>query len=361
MKPAPGRVGTLANARSYSLSRDSNDAFRAVNRMVAAGERVRVAEAFYFDARPATTRRLESIAQDLGVSFQGLAADLGPRAVGPWRIGLWDQYGGSMPSGWTRWILEQFEFPFSRVFAPELDAGNLNAKFDSLIFVDGAIPAAAEPGAGRGGGRGGGGRGAGPQLGPNDVPAEYRTHVGRMTAEQTIPRLREFVEAGGTLIAIGSSAENIVRHFGLPLENHLVEEGKPLPRAKYFVPGSVLTAKVDTRHPVAAGMAERTDFFFDNSPVFRSTDASKRQRPPDCRVRFGRAAQERMGVGPALPEGRRRRRGGHRRKGARLPVRPRDPPARAASRDVQAVVQCALGRAEASSPKGARCGGGRNG
>ena len=56
------------------------------------------------------------------------------------RIGLWDQYGGSMPSGWTRWILEQFEFPFSRVFAPELDAGNLNAKYDALIFVDGAIP-----------------------------------------------------------------------------------------------------------------------------------------------------------------------------------------------------------------------------
>ena len=23
---------------------------------------------------------------------------------------LWDRYGGSMPSGWTRWILEQFEF-----------------------------------------------------------------------------------------------------------------------------------------------------------------------------------------------------------------------------------------------------------
>ena len=30
----------------------------------------------------------------------------------PVRIGLWDQYGGSMPSGWTRWIFEQCEFPF---------------------------------------------------------------------------------------------------------------------------------------------------------------------------------------------------------------------------------------------------------
>ena len=46
----------------------------------------------------------------------------------------------SMDEGWTRWILEQFEFPFNRVFAPELDAGNLNAKYDALIFVDGAIP-----------------------------------------------------------------------------------------------------------------------------------------------------------------------------------------------------------------------------
>ena len=23
-----------------------------------------------------------------------------------------------MPAGWTRWILEQFDFPFERVFAP---------------------------------------------------------------------------------------------------------------------------------------------------------------------------------------------------------------------------------------------------
>ena len=32
------------------------------------------------------------------------------------RIGLWDTYGGSMPSGWTRWIFEQYEFPFEVVF-----------------------------------------------------------------------------------------------------------------------------------------------------------------------------------------------------------------------------------------------------
>ena len=67
----------------------------------------------------------------------------------PVRIGLWDQYGGSMPSGWVRWLFEQYEFPFDVVYPQTLDAGNLNAKFDVLLFVDGGIPA--RDNAGRGG------------------------------------------------------------------------------------------------------------------------------------------------------------------------------------------------------------------
>jgi hypothetical protein len=180
------------------------------------------------------------------------------------RIGLWDQYGGSMESGWTRWILEQFEFPFTRVYAPELDAGNLNARYDVLIFVSGAIPATSSAG-GRGG-RGGGG-GAGPD--PQSIPAEYRSQLGRVTPDRTIPQIKAFLENGGTVIALSDSAMNLASQLKLPIENHLVENGAAIPPSKYFVPGSVLTVKVDTRHPLAAGMTERTDFFFDNSPVFK--------------------------------------------------------------------------------------------
>jgi hypothetical protein len=251
----PGVAGNLV------LDRRQNDAYAAVNRLlrrgasVAGGVSVSAGAhgAFYVEANEALEREIGT----LGVSmsrrdFGGHTALRGPR------IGLWDQYGGSMPSGWTRWILEQFEFPFSRVFAQELDAGNLNAKYDVLIFVNGAIP-----------GAGGGGRGrGGQQPDPSQIPAEYRAHLGRMTAETTIPQLRRFVETGGTIVAIGSSAANIAAHFGLPVENHLVEDGKPLPRAKYFVPGSLLTARIETGHPIAAGMPERASFFFDNSPVF---------------------------------------------------------------------------------------------
>jgi Zinc carboxypeptidase len=180
------------------------------------------------------------------------------------RIALWDQYGGSAESGWTRWILEQFEFPYSRVYAPELDAGNLNAKYDALILPQGAVPAA---GGGGRGGRGGGGRGA--DQSDADIPAEYKSQLGRITAEATIPQIKAFLENGGTVIAIGTSAMNLAQQLKLPIENHLVENGQPIPASKYFVPGSVLTGKVDTKNPIAAGMRERTDFFFDNSPVFK--------------------------------------------------------------------------------------------
>ncbi|HJR57743.1 MAG TPA: M14 metallopeptidase family protein [Vicinamibacterales bacterium] len=276
VKPPVGSVSRVPGR--LTIDRRQNDAYRALNRLLAAGVEVdATADSFLLSSTDATVARLEELVAPLGINVSTpnshtFIVSAAPRVT---RIGLWDQYGGSMPSGWTRWILEQFEFPFARVFAQELDAGKLNAKFDSLIFVDGAIPAPVDPGSGPGSGRGGrGGRGGAP-LNPDDVPAEYRAHLGRITAERTIPRLREFVEAGGTLIAIGSSAENIVRHLKLPLENHLVEDGRPLPRAKYFVPGSVLNARIHVFHPAAAGMPARANFFFDNSPVFRSTDASK--------------------------------------------------------------------------------------
>jgi hypothetical protein len=158
-----------------------------------------------------------------------------------------------MEAGWTRWILEQFEFPFERVFAQRLDAGNLNADFDVLVFVDGAIPATSTPA----------------PTDPPNVPAEFQSHLGRVTIERTMAPLRAFVEGGGTIVAIGNSAPNLARHFKLPVENHLTEDGTPLPRAKFFVPGSVLSTTVDISHPLAAGMRARTDVFFDNSPVFR--------------------------------------------------------------------------------------------
>jgi len=84
---------------------------------------------------------LERGAKELGVAVHAVAKTPAGEALKlkPIRIGLCDQYGGSITSGWTRWLFEQYEFPFQVVYPPALDAGDLKSKFDVLVFPDGAI------------------------------------------------------------------------------------------------------------------------------------------------------------------------------------------------------------------------------
>jgi len=241
---------------SMFVDRRANDAFIAVNRVLAKGGTVGANNlGFVLSADASTLRSIAPLGLTVRSENDQLSSPIRAR-----RIALWDQYGGSAESGWTRWILEQFEFPYSRVYAPELDAGNLNAKYDALILPQGAVAAI--------GGGGRSGRGGG-EVNAADIPAEYQSQLGRITADRTIPQVRAFLENGGTVIAVGTSAMNLAQQLKLPIENHLVENGQPIPASKYFVPGSVLTGRVDAQNPLATGMRERTDFFFDNSPVFK--------------------------------------------------------------------------------------------
>jgi hypothetical protein len=275
--PPAGKVIAATGATGFVTSSRVNDSFIALNRLLKANQdvmriatpmtvngRIYPAGSLYVRATPAAVASIQKSATQLGVSFDGTSgappADAIPLRAP--RIGLWDMYGGSIPSGWTRWILEQFEFPFARVFAPALDKGGLDTQFDVLVFVDGAIP-------GTPSGRRGGGRAAADDSVIPYLPPEYRDQVGRVTIDKTLPRIREFIENGGTAIAIGASATNLAAFLKLPIESQLMENGTALPRTKLYIPGSVLSSRVDTSSPVANGMAEHTDVFFDDSPVFR--------------------------------------------------------------------------------------------
>ena len=279
VKPPAGTVTTGAATAGYLVSHQLVDSFVALNRLLAANEeaywlqsplaangRTHPAGTWYVPAKASTRAALEKIAAELGVGAEATSEKPPANAlkVRRPRVGLWDQYGGSMDSGWARWILEQYQFGFEKVFPAMLDAGNLDAKYDVLVFVEGGIPAI------------GAGAGAA-QPAAADIPAEYRPLLGRMTAERTIPELRRFVENGGTVITIGAASTNLAQHFKLPIGDHLVENGKPLPESKFYAPGSVLMAKVDSAHPLAHGMKDRTDIFFDNSPVFRLDAAATAQ------------------------------------------------------------------------------------
>ena len=177
--------------------------------------------------------------------------------INPARIALWDTYGGSMPSGWIRWMLEQFDFPAKVIYASEIDKGNLKANYDVIVFVGGSMP-------------GSGGRG-GAMPNPDSIPSEYRNSVGRITTEKSIPQLKKFLEEGGNIVSMGTGCE-LAYLLNLPVKNALTEivngEEKALPREKYYTPGSILSVNMNQNHPATSGMEAKADVYFANSPVF---------------------------------------------------------------------------------------------
>lgn len=270
--PTPaGAVGGGARPAGWSFGPAQNDAFAAANRLLAAGFQVERATApprgegaapgtFWVAAAGAAPDSVRALARELGVDFRASARPRGAARLRPLRVALWDRYGGSIPSGWVRWIFDQFRFPYQVVYAPELDAGKLNAKYDVIVFVTDAIPEHDR-----------GGSGGLPD--PAAVPAEYRAELGNVTVASTVPRLREFLQGGGTIVTIGGSSV-LARHLGLPLEDALVETGPGgsahhLPNEKFYVPGSILRVAVDPSQPAAWGMDDHADVMFDEDPVFR--------------------------------------------------------------------------------------------
>ena len=269
----------------YLLSAKMNNAFIAVNDLMASGVEVyrlpnglggkstveagvSAPGAFFVPASAKAKSLLDKSVKDLGIDVTGLAKrpTTSLVKVSPMRIALWDTYGGSMPSGWMRWLMEQYHFPMKVIYPSDIDAGDLRKKYDVIVFATRAIP---------------------PTTGPeNDVfsslerepkeettPAEYRPRLAKITAAKSIPPIRAFLEAGGTVITIGSST-NLAYHLKLPVKNALTEMTstgveKPLPGEKFYIPGSVLRVTLDSTQHATWGMPTQADVYFDASPVFK--------------------------------------------------------------------------------------------
>jgi hypothetical protein len=265
-----GSFAKLAGAAGYTFATNENASFVLVNDLLKAGIEIeKTSEHFYVAASDKAVAILENAAANNGVKIMGVAQKLqsNPIAVKPSRIALWDVYGGSMPSGWTRWIFEQYHFPFTVVFAKEINAGNLKSKYDVILFVGGAVPAyrselSVNSGMSEFEGR---------EPNEKDIPEMYHAQLGRITAAKSIPALKQFAEEGGTIITVGSSA-NLAYHFKLPVRNALVEmvngKERPLPGEKFYIPGSVMQVAVNNTLTANWGMKPTADVYFSASPVF---------------------------------------------------------------------------------------------
>ena len=157
-----------------------------------------------------------------------------------------------MDEGWTRWVLEQYDFTLTTLHNAEVRAGGLRAKFDAIILPDQAPRAIVDGASGQ------------------NIRPEYRGGIG----DEGVSALKDFLAQGGTLITLGSASDLAIERFGVPLKN--LKAG--LSREQHFAPGTILNVEVDTAHPIGFGMAADTTGFYNNSPFFSVTEGFSSQK-----------------------------------------------------------------------------------
>jgi hypothetical protein len=156
------------------------------------------------------------------------------------RIGLYQPWTANMDEGWTRWLLEQYEFPYATLHNSDIKAGNLADRFDAIVLPD------QQPKEILGG------------LDFKSIRPEYRGGIG----DDGVTSLRNFVRSGGTLIALGLSSGLAIEKFPIPVR----DLKKGLGRDQHFGPGAILRIEVDTKHPIGYGMPADTYGFYLNGP-----------------------------------------------------------------------------------------------
>jgi hypothetical protein len=254
--------------KGYVLDGRLNASFKAVNLLLDKGVAVQRIDNPTFDLRPGDfivykgpEGVIKDIAQKTGVDFIALKNEIndGIHAVKKPRVGMYQRYyGGNMDEGWTRFLLEMFDFPYTSLKDAEIKKGNLSAKYDTIILPQDS---------------------AGMIMG--EVPARYRRYISAVPAEyrsgigkEGVDALKEFVEKGGMLVTLGEASNFAMEKFGLGVRN-IVEN---LDSKEFFCPGSTLKVKFDNTHPLAYGMPSEGFVVYYSSLAFAITTSQNSER-----------------------------------------------------------------------------------
>ena len=259
-------TGSVGSGSTFRLDGRSNASFEAVNVLLDRSVAVRRVDEASGGLRPGdflvgggSSAVLSEVARETGVHFEAVesAPSTGTHEVKRERTGMYQRYrGGNIDEGWTRFVLEQFRFPYQSVMDAEIRQGNLRAKYDvfllphdSAAMIEGKEEELRQPG-----------------EPPDLYPPEYRSGIG----DEGVAALKDFVEKGGTLVTFGEAAEFAIENFDLNVRNVL---GKLEPK-EFFCPGSTLRTRFENDHPLAYGMPSSGLVLFWESPAFEITPSN---------------------------------------------------------------------------------------
>ena len=255
----------VANPAYYVVYSGSNDAYRAVNRLLAKKVEVlwNTESVLDGDRRVAPGQFLIAGTADhlkkLREAIRGLTVEIGtvqqPAAfealsLSQPRIALYRGWVPNMDEGWTRYVLEDFEFPYRNISDADMRAGNLIEQFDVIILPsmrDSLII-----------------NGFRYQPGKRTYPKEYCGGIG----EVGVRNLQAFVENGGTLLCFGQACDLPIKSFWLKIQNVVAK------KRQFSAPGSILRVLVNQSHPLSFGMPREANIFFRSNPVFRAMEGT---------------------------------------------------------------------------------------
>ncbi len=229
--PIPGLLPGLLPAAPPTLAAGDTGAWREINRIWDSGGAVWRKPGGDFSASP-------------GPGWKPV-----PRP----RIGLYNSFIPNSDEGWTRWLLEQFGFPYTSLRNREIQAGALRQHFDVIVFPDAAAETIASG------------------YRPGAMPPEFTGGLEASGAEA----LRQFAAAGGTLVFLNRAAEYATRELGVAARNVL----HGLSSSQYYSPGSLLNARLDLRHPLAAGLPAELPVWSEHSPAWETTESAPIRYP----------------------------------------------------------------------------------
>jgi hypothetical protein len=198
------------------------------------------AGAFYVEHRENATDKLKTLCDDRGVPIYPVKVqvDVPKHRVQKLRIGMYQRYwGGNADEGWSRLVLEKFDFPYMTLMDADFREGNLNSKVDVIILPADRPEMILGPDSGET-------KKTPYPLPP--MPPEYRSGIGKEGA----CALKDFVNKGGRLVAFDSSSKFAIDTCELKVANLL----ENLTFKDYYCHGSTLRVKVDGRNQIGYGM-----------------------------------------------------------------------------------------------------------
>ena len=198
---------------------------------------------------------LKNLAEELHIKIDVLAdVDVSKiKELKKVKVGLYQPYTANMDEGWTRLLLENYNFDFVTMHNKDFKDKKLKEKYDVIII---------------------------PEMNRDQIktgyytgeyarynrpkPPEYDSGLGKIGVEN----LKKFVEKdGGYLIAIGEACKFAIEDLGLRVNNVL----KNVISEEFFCPGSLLKINVDNTTPIGYGMEEEIIGYQSSSIAFSTS------------------------------------------------------------------------------------------